>query len=129
MSARSSSSLPGVVLNAGSFHTSLHTIDSISAVTFTISLWRSVTNPPILHVNAWSMLYVALQTHLCGKRLSSHSYLDKNASKNSSLVNDKLSCFNGKDGNHIEAPSHVAISLAFNCAGIILLQRFVRRLS
>ena len=61
MSAQSSSLLSGLVLNAGSFLTSLHTIDSISAVTFTISLWQSVMNPPVLHVNAWSMLYFALR--------------------------------------------------------------------
>ena len=75
------------------------------AVTFTILLLQSVTNPPVLRVNAWSMLYFALQIHSCGKRLSSHSYLNKTASKNSRLVNDNLSCFNGKDDNHIEAPS------------------------
>ena len=77
MSARSSSLLYGVVHNAGSFLTSLHATDSISAVTFTISLWRSVTNPPVLHANAWSMFCFALQKHSCDKRLSSHSYLNK----------------------------------------------------
>ena len=123
MSVRNSSLLSGVALNAGSFFTSLYTIDSISAVTFTISLWRSVTNPPVLHVNIWSMLYS------CGKLLSSHRYLNKIASKNSGLVYENLSCFNDKDDNDIEAPSDVAISLAFNCAGIILLRRFLRRLS
>ena len=91
----------------------MHTIDSISTVTFTISLWLSVTNPPVLHVNAWSILYFALQTHSCGIRLSSQPYLNKTASKNSRLVNENLSCLNGKDDNHIEAPSDVAISLAF----------------
>ena len=106
MLSRSSSLLSGVVLNAGSFLTSLHTTDSISAVTFIFLLWRSVTNPPVLHVHALSMLYFALQTHSCGKRLSSHRYLNKTASKNSHLVNEKFSCFNGKD-NHIEAPSDV----------------------
>ena len=110
------------MLNAGSFLTSLHTIDSISAVTFTISLWRSVRNPPVLHVNAWSMLYFALQTHSCGKCLSSHPYLNKTASKNLRLVD-------GKDESHIEAPSDVAVSLAFNCVCAILLRRFLRRLS
>ena len=109
------------MLNAGSFLISLDTIDSISAVTFTISLWRSVTNPPVLHVNAWSMLYFALQTHSCGKCLSSHPYLNKTASKNLRLVN-------GKDESHIEAPS-VALSLTFNCVGAILLRMFLRRLS
>ena len=97
MSARSSSLLSGVVLNVGSFLTSLDIIDGISAVTFTISLWWSVTNPLILHVNTWSMLYFALQTHSCGKHLSSHPYLNKTASKNSRLVNKIFSCFNGKD--------------------------------
>ena len=76
MSARSSSLLSGVVLHVGPFLTCLHTIDSISAVTFTLSLWRSVTNPPVLHVSVWSMLYFAFQTHSCGKRLSSHPYLN-----------------------------------------------------
>ena len=103
MSAQSSSLLSGLVLNAGSFLTSLHTIDSISAVTFTISLWQSVMNPPVLHVNAWPMFYFALQTYSCGKRSSSHLYLNKTGSKNSRLVNEKLSCFNGKDDNYIEA--------------------------
>ena len=83
MSARSSSLLSGVVHNFGSFLTSLHTIDSMSAVTFTISLWRRVTTPPVLHVNAWSMLHFALQTHSC---------LNKTTSKNSRLVNENLSC-------------------------------------
>ena len=110
------------MLNAGSFLTSLHTIDSISTVTFTISLWRSVTNPPVLHVNAWSMLHFALQIHSCGKCLSSHPHLNKTASKNLRLVN-------GKDESHIEAPSDVAVSLAFNCVGAILLRMFLRRLS
>ena len=63
MPARSSSLLYGVVHNAGSFLTSLHATDSISAVTFTISLWRSVTNRPVVHANAWSMFCFALQTH------------------------------------------------------------------
>ena len=61
--------------------------------------------------------------------LSSHPYLNKTASKNSRLVNQNLSCFNGKDDNHIEAPSDVAISLTFHCAGVILLWKFLRRLS
>ena len=61
--------------------TSLHIIDSISAVTFIISLCRSVTNTPVLHVNAWLMLYFALQTHLCGKHLNSHPYHNKTAKK------------------------------------------------
>ena len=129
MSARSSSLLSGVVLNVGSFLTSLHTIDTISAVAFTISLWRSARNPPVLHFNAWSMLYFALQTQSSGKRLSSHPYLNKTASKNLRLVNENLSCFNGKDDNHIEATSDFAISLAFNCACVILFRRFLRRLS
>ena len=63
------------------------------------------------------------ETHSCGNRVSSHPYLDKTASKNSRLVNEKLSCFNAKNDNHIEAPSDVAISLAFYCAGVILLRR------
>ena len=129
MSARFSSLLSSEVLNVGSFLTCLHTIDNISAVTFTISLWRSVTNPPVLHVNAWLMFYFALLTYSCGKRLSSHPYLNKTASKNSRLVNEDLSCFNVKDDNHIKAPSDVAISLAFNWAVFILLRRFLRRLS
>ena len=49
------------------------------------------------------MFYFALQTYSCGKRLSSHLYLNKTGSKNSRLVNEKLSCFNGKDDNYIEA--------------------------
>ena len=93
--------MSGVVLNVGSFLTSLLTIDGISAVTFTFSFM-------------WSMLYFALQVHSCGKRLSSYSYLYKTASKNSRLVNENVSCFNGKDNNHIEAPSDVAILLVFN---------------
>ena len=74
-------------------------------------------------------VYFALQTHSCSKSLSSHPYRNKTASKNSHLVNKNLSCFNGKDDNPTEAPSDVAISLAFNCAGVILLRRFLRRLS
>ena len=80
------------------------------------------------HVNAWSMLYFAVQTQSFGKLLSSHPYVHKTALKNSRLVNENLSCFNGKDGNHSEAPSNVAISLHFNCAGAILLRRFLKRL-
>ena len=71
MSARSSLLLSGVVVN-----------DSVSAVIFIILLWRSVTDPPVLHVNEWSMLYFALQTHLCCKCLSSHPHLNKSPSKN-----------------------------------------------
>ena len=78
MPAWISSLLSGVVL-IGSFITSLHTIDSIYAATFTISLWRSVTNPPVLHFSVWLMFYFALQTHFCGKRLNSHPYLNKTA--------------------------------------------------
>ena len=40
MSAQSSLLLSGVVVN-----------DSVSAVIFIILLWRSVTDPPVLHVN------------------------------------------------------------------------------
>ena len=97
------------MLNVGSFLTSLHTIDSISAVTLTMSLWQNVANPPVLHVNAWLMLHFPLQTHSCGKRLSSNPYLNKTASRNLRLVNENLSRFNGKDDNHIEATSDVAI--------------------
>ena len=82
MSARSSLLLSGVVVNVGSFLTFLHTIDSVSAVIFIILLWRSVTDPPVLYVNEWSMLYFALQTHLCCKCLSSHPHLNKSPSKN-----------------------------------------------
>ena len=108
------------------FLTSLHTIDSISAVTFIISLWQSVTNPPVLHVNAWSILYFALQIHSYGKRFSCYLYLSKTASKNSCLVNANLSCFNGKDDNHVEVPSDVAILLPFV---LVPFWRFLRRLS
>ena len=113
MPARNSSLLSGVVLHVSFFLRSLHTIDSISAVTFIISLWQSVTNPPVLHVNAWSTLYFALQTHSYGKRFSCYPYLSKTASKNSCLVNANLSCFKGKDDNHVEVPSDVAILLPF----------------
>ena len=51
ISAQSSSLLCVVVLNVGSFLTSFHTIDSISAMTFPISLWQSVANPSVFHVN------------------------------------------------------------------------------
>ena len=71
MSAQSSLLLSGVVVN-----------DSVSAVIFIILLWRSVTDPPVLHVNEWSMLYFALQTHLCCKCLSSHPHFNKSSSKN-----------------------------------------------
>ena len=71
-----------VQLHVSSFLTYLHTIDSTSAVTFALSLWRNVTNPSVLHVNAQSMLYSAiLQTHSCGKRLSHHLYLNKTAQR------------------------------------------------
>ena len=75
------------------------------------------------------MLYFALQTHSCGKRLSSHPYINETASKNARLVNENLSCFNSKDDSHIEVPFDVGISLASNRAGAILLLRFLRRLS
>ena len=82
-----------------------------------------------LHVNAWSILYFAFQTHSCGKRLSSHPYLNKTASHNSRLVNENLSYFYGKDDNHIEALCSFAPSLAFNYAGVILLQMLLGRSS
>ena len=107
----------------------MHTIYGISSVTFAILLWRSVTNRPVCHINAWAMLHFTLQTHSCGKRLSFQQYLDKIASKNSLLVDENLLSFNGKDDNRIEALSDAAISLAFNCAGVILLRRFFRRMS
>ena len=75
------------------------------------------------------MLYFALETHSCDKRLSSHACLNKTASKNSRLINVNLRCVNGKYDNHIEAPSDVTTSLAFNCAGVLLLRSFLRRLS
>ena len=118
---QTSSVLSGVLLNVGSFLTSLRTIDSISAVTFTISLWQSVTNSSVSHVKAWSMFHFPLQAHSCVKCLSSNPYLNKTTSKNSHLLNENLSCFTGKDYNHIEGPSGATISLAFNCAGVILL--------
>ena len=34
--------------------------------------------------------------------------------------------FNDKHDNRIEAPYDVAITLAYNCAGVILLRRFLR---
>ena len=74
------------------------------------------------------MFYFALQIQSCGKRLTSHPYLDKTALKNSRLVNENLSCFNSKDDNHIEAPSDCSILLAFSYAGAILLRRSLRRL-
>ena len=101
--------------------TPLYTIDKTSAVSFTISFWRSEANLPVLHVSAWSMLYFAFWTHFCGKCLCFHQYLSKNSSKNSGVVDENLSCFNGRDDNHNEAPSDVAISLAFNWAGVIFL--------
>ena len=73
------------------------------------------------------MLYFALQKHSGTKRLSSHPYLNKTTSKNSYLLH--VSCLNGNDDNHTEAPSDVAISLAFNCVGVILLRKFLRRFS
>ena len=79
----------------------LHSIDRISTVTFPIQLWRSVTNPPLLPVNARSMLYFTLQTHSCGKRVSSLPNVNKTVSRNSRLVNENLSSFNFKDDNHI----------------------------
>ena len=107
----------------------MHTIDGVSSVTFAILLWRSVTNRSVCHINAWGMLHFTLQTHSRGKRLSFHPYLHKIASKNSLLVNENLLSFNGKNDNRIEALSDAAVSLAFNCAGVILLRRFFRRLS
>ena len=76
------------VLNVSS---SLHIIDSISGVIFTISLWQSATNPPVLHVNTWSMLCFALQTHSCSKRLICLAYLNKTKSKNSRLIKERKS--------------------------------------
>lgn len=76
---------------------------------------RQEMNPPVLHVNVWLMLSFAFQTHSCGKRLISHPYLNKTASKNSHLVNENLSsCKDGKNDNHIETLPNVAISLTFN---------------
>ena len=75
------------------------------------------------------MLCFALQTHSCSKRLICLAYLNKTKSKNSRLIEENLLSLNGKDDNHIEATSDVAILHAFNCDVVTMIRRFLSKSS
>ena len=56
---------PEISCRTGSISTSVQTIFRSSASKSLSSLWRWVTNPPLLHIIAWSTVKASPHTHAC----------------------------------------------------------------
>ena len=101
--------------NAGSMRILRHTSFSRLAVMFLRLLWRSVMNPPFLHVRACSMLKLFPHVHIIGVRDNGQPYLILTRSQNSCLLSMYPFSSIGRVDSHVEAPCSVLISFSLHC--------------